>query len=515
MPKDKLTSLKEERRKLANKSNLTPYDDRRLQNLDRLIRKEENSNSRPQDPWDPRIRVNGKLTGRSARSADMTSVVKAQQRDQLRMQFGMGPLASMGFISPNDAGDALVVNPDLAGYQFGPSQAKSGWTGAMRSMGSTALKGAVAKTPGGRTIDAMNGMSVQNVLDFYYSLDDAELIKFQTELVEAGLLEKPQLGFRDQSTTQALGVLMSAWISEPTNDLRSLLGKMKQANSARMDEEARKLLGEGSSGVGVISDEVANVTFTDTQTLDTMIDRVSVNLFGQRIDDATKQALISQLQQEEIAYKSQNAQMGFAQDVASQQAQMKAASGSTDLDAFMDALIGKESGGNPNAVNPDSGAIGLGQIMPENWEPWAREAGADPRDFSEANQRKIIKYKLAQYYTNYGNWRDVALAWYGGHGGVLRVRAGGGNAAETYGANTYDSLNQYADSVMAKMNANIGSALGAGGTTPQLSIVATEDMADPQTRAEARLKSIRPDLYYGSEFAKQAAGFEALLGGVN
>lgn len=514
MPKDKLTTLKEERRKLANKGRLTPSDDRRLQNLDKMIRQEEGKAVRTQTPWDPRIRVGGKVVGKTGRSADISSQVRAQTMDQIRMAFGMGPLAQMGFLDASEDGETLGVNPMLSGYRFGPDQRQPGWTGAAKGAGSSMLKGALSKTPGGRTIDAMNGMSVQNMLDFYYSMDDAELVKFQTELVDAGLLEKPQLGFRDQSTQQALGILMQAWISEPSNGVRDLLNKMKKANSARLDAEARKMLGEGDSGVGVVSDEVANVTFTDTQTLDSMIDKLSVNLFGQRIDGETKAALISQLQQEEIANKSAKAEMAFGQDVASATAQAKAASGGGELDAFMDALIGKESGGNPNAVNPDSEAIGLGQIMPENWEPWAREAGADPRDFSEGNQRKIIKYKLAQYYQNYGNWRDVALAWYGGHGGVMRVKAGGGNAKETYGANTYDSLNEYADSVMAKMNANTGAALATGGRSPQLSIVPVEDLADPSARAEAKLKSIRPDLYWGSEYAKQAEGFEALLGGL-
>jgi hypothetical protein len=45
----------------------------------------------------------------------------------------------------------------------------------------------------------------------------------------------------------------------------------------------------------------------------------------------------------------------------------------TNVSAFRQAIIGKESGGNYNAVNPDSGALGIGQVMPENVGPWTQK----------------------------------------------------------------------------------------------------------------------------------------------
>jgi hypothetical protein len=44
-----------------------------------------------------------------------------------------------------------------------------------------------------------------------------------------------------------------------------------------------------------------------------------------------------------------------------------------NIQAFREAIIGKESGGNYNAVNPDSGALGIGQVMPENVGPWTQK----------------------------------------------------------------------------------------------------------------------------------------------
>ena len=47
--------------------------------------------------------------------------------------------------------------------------------------------------------------------------------------------------------------------------------------------------------------------------------------------------------------------------------------GSGNVTAFRAAIIGKESGGKYDAVNPDSGALGIGQVMPENVGPWTQK----------------------------------------------------------------------------------------------------------------------------------------------
>ena len=44
-----------------------------------------------------------------------------------------------------------------------------------------------------------------------------------------------------------------------------------------------------------------------------------------------------------------------------------------DVGQFRKAIIGKESGGNYAAVNPDSGALGIGQVMPANVASWSRK----------------------------------------------------------------------------------------------------------------------------------------------
>lgn len=94
---------------------------------------------------------------------------------------------------------------------------------------------------------------------------------------------------------------------------------------------------------------------------------------------------------------------------------------------LMRRIITQESAGNAAAINPDSGALGLGQVMPENLPSWSREAigrEVSVKEFLEHPklQKQIIGFKLNQY------WRAaviktsdptivcrrVAATWYSG-----------------------------------------------------------------------------------------------------
>lgn len=500
MPKSKTDSLEDERRRLLKKGPPTGADLRRIDQIDRLLRADKSGNRQfgadyeaqsgrnPTRPWEPARKAGG-----TARVVDAgPSVESAANRtstEQLRRDIGLG--AFQEWMGEDDEGNITnEVDARFRDVTFGGRV--------------TGRSGSVTGAGGVR-----NGMSVKAMMDFYYSLSETELINFQHTLVEAGLLEKPILGMRDPSTSKAVNTLMQTWATEPDTGVGDLLGKLKRANSARIDPEVQKILGGGKdrSGVGVVSDEIANITVTDGKTLDSMIDRVSQDLFGQFLDPERKAALVNQLQSEERESKTKTVQAGFDADVATKKAAGGEAGGS-ELDRFMEALIGQESGGNPNAVNVDSGAKGLGQFM--YWDAWAAEAGTNPADFSADNQRRVMRYKLGQYYSNYGNWRDVAIAWYGGAGGVARARAGGGNGDEA----GYPSLNAYADQLLAKMGQGTQQALEAG-RAPKLTVLDSEALADPSVRAADALKRLDPAAYAGSQFSKQAENFFSLLKGVN
>lgn len=121
--------------------------------------------------------------------------------------------------------------------------------------------------------------------------------------------------------------------------------------------------------------------------------------------------------------------------------------GGEDVDRFMAAISGQESGGNYNATNASSGASGKFQIMPANWSSWAQEAGLGanaPR--TPENQDKVARSKMQQYYNQFGNWRSVAEAWYGGPGAV-----GYSAATKQRKQGQYPSISDYANQVMSRM----------------------------------------------------------------
>ena len=115
------------------------------------------------------------------------------------------------------------------------------------------------------------------------------------------------------------------------------------------------------------------------------------------------------------------------------------------LESFMNALAGKESGGNYNARNEDSGASGKFQIMPANWPSWAAEAGLSPSaPQTPANQERVARYKILQYYKTFGNWEDVAAAWYSGSGRKPKT------LDNPQGGGKYPTIRQYVDDVVAR-----------------------------------------------------------------
>lgn len=91
--------------------------------------------------------------------------------------------------------------------------------------------------------------------------------------------------------------------------------------------------------------------------------------------------------------------------------------GEAGVDQFMAAISGVESGGNYNARNSRTGASGKFQIMPANWPAWSREAlGPGTHAQTPENQEKVARYKMLQYYRQFGSWEAVAVAWFAGPG---------------------------------------------------------------------------------------------------
>lgn len=485
---------------------LSSPDHRRLKEIEQELRKVTEENTRTAASKlgkGVQTRLRQSMSGSGVRRptqtfkvADIGPTSQSQRQAALGEVFTLAGLGSSSFFQPTVAVDefgassvtGVGVSPGMEKTRFGPR------TVAQRPSGGT------------RSLNMLNGLSLSDIKTFYLSLSDDELVKVQHDLVEAGLIsERVRLGFRDPATADGLTSLLEVWMTEPDRPIAEILAELKADQAAELDAETRKLTGEAKAGEAGGGDVTKTISITDGDTLGRMIDTVAQDLFGENLDPERKAQLVSRLQQQERDYGTSAAAADFQVDQAA-----TTPAAASDLDKFMTALIGQESGGDPNVANERTGAMGLGQIMPENWDGWARQAGADPGDFSEGNQRRVIKYKLAQYYNQYGNWRDVAVAWYSGQpttawSAATLDRGQGPGGQEP-------SMNAYADQVLGRMMQRTGAELTTGGT-PGLRITERVTMPDDRTRIEAELKAMDPERYFGTAVYKQASNFFSLLRG--
>jgi hypothetical protein len=148
------------------------------------------------------------------------------------------------------------------------------------------------------------------------------------------------------------------------------------------------------------------------------------------------------------------------------QADFGTTSSQLSITALMHAIIGQESNGKFNITNPHSGALGYGQVMPENVTPWSLEAlgyALTPKEFlnSPKLQLKIIKFKLGQAIASQTQpdrseeevIRRAAAIWYSG-----QARLWNSNRPEYYNGHPYPSIAEYTQSVWEKYQAELSPA---------------------------------------------------------
>jgi hypothetical protein len=137
--------------------------------------------------------------------------------------------------------------------------------------------------------------------------------------------------------------------------------------------------------------------------------------------------------------------------------------GTPDQAALRNAIIGQESGGNHTLLNASgSGAMGLGQVMPENVALWSREIlGREVSAEEFLNdphlQLTIIDGKLQQYWAialwqAHGNSdeavRRVASWWYCGDPHKFA-----NEAPQYWNGDVYPSIAQYTQDVLHRFKA--------------------------------------------------------------
>jgi hypothetical protein len=115
------------------------------------------------------------------------------------------------------------------------------------------------------------------------------------------------------------------------------------------------------------------------------------------------------------------------------------------------AIVGKESGGSFSAVNPDSGALGYGQVMPANVASWTRKhfgKSLTPQQFLASKEAQlavvdgqiseIVRQQLAAGYKGDIAIRRAASIWYSGRGNLYDD-----NKPQFYKGRRYPSIREY------------------------------------------------------------------------
>ena len=137
---------------------------------------------------------------------------------------------------------------------------------------------------------------------------------------------------------------------------------------------------------------------------------------------------------------------------------------SPEVENIYKAIVGQESGGDYNAVNPNSGALGIAQVMPSNISQWSQEVlgqSITPEQFLQNPdiQDKIVKgmmKKMLQKALQFtgGDFqaaaRRVSAEWYAGPSGLNRMDS---TVSQAYG---HPSVRSYTGQVADRLNSQRG-----------------------------------------------------------
>jgi hypothetical protein len=324
---------------------------------------------------------------------------------------------------------------------------------------------------------------VRDLIGDLLSMDNDSLVVLQMGMYDAGLFGdgKPIWGVVDGGTQDAYRNLLAATIQNPGSTVTEMLRRLQDQQAEEVGRDAQKKR----------QDRV--VELTDPATVRTQANDMARQILGRRLTAEEEQVLVSMIHGRE----QQQATKAFDMSDELENA------GLSDLDKFMAAIASKESGGNYDARNPDSGAYGKFQIMPSNWPAWSQAAGLPPHaPRTPENQERVARFIMAGYYKQFGNWRDVAIAWYAGPGRVNR--SGGRDAPQ----GKYPSINKYADDVMARFHGS--GPVAADPLNPESSLSVLEGF-DPSANLREELRRMDPARAGAMDFSEQMSSFLDLL----
>jgi tape measure domain-containing protein len=191
--------------------------------------------------------------------------------------------------------------------------------------------------------------------------------------------------------------------------------------------------------------------------------------------------------------------------------------GGASLDALRRAIIGKESGGRFHLVNPHSGALGYGQVMPSNVASWTKAAlgrSMTPKEFlsNREAQIKTINHQLGQYLQQQlketgGDVdmaiRRVASQWYSG-----RAYLWNNTRTQSTKGHRYPSIASYTSNILKRYKGELGDASSPvqGGGAQVGITVGAERPATGETGILAKTSEFGRRIGEASEKVKAIAG---------
>lgn len=373
------------------------------------------------------------------------------------------------------------------------------------------------------------------------NMSEPYLVQLQQQMFQAGLYpeeSRPDWGEADMATREAFRGLFVEASMNPRAPINTVLRDLidRRLNSQEMTP--------GSPGAGGIQGIVDMPTLElpdfqpsvmNEEAARQGLEDVAKDLLGEKATPEQMNTFVAKLREMEVGaqrsqYDSDVTRIRDAYDLQVQgvregaQYQQQFGQGGqgggggqapADVDAFLAAISGQESGGNYDAHNP-SGAHGKYQFMPATWSSYARRAGLGAgAPMTPENQELVARQMAMDLYSQFGSWRDVAIAWYAGPGAVDNSQS-----SLNAGQDGYPSINSYADSIMQKMGQT---QRGAGGPTGLIEIGGGQvggnildpiEQFDPAAEMAALVKASDPAGYQANEWGDRAQEFFGALSGV-
>lgn len=164
----------------------------------------------------------------------------------------------------------------------------------------------------------------------------------------------------------------------------------------------------------------------------------------------------------------------------------------TNVDAFLAAISGTESGGDYEAYNESTGARGKYQFIPSTYAEYAD----DPDDWSPEQQELAAHRMAAEYIEKYG-YRNAAIAWQGGEGAIGHEDWSDGNM----------TTGEYADATMARLQAIMSGDVIDNFVTPSGAYGMTHPFARPNIPEAQKVYTFWDEFYnkFVNQFVDQGS----------